>query len=190
MPTATQPAELAPARPAPLRVRSYQVVVHPAASPRRPFRSGLAATALILLFVVLNLAYLVCDCPLDLAPDEAHYWHWSRHLDWGYYSKGPLVAWLIRGSCELFGPPSVRLVGSEVPAVRLPAVACHAALLAGWYVLASGTLRSPRLGLAAVALALTLPGVAAAAVVMTIDAPFLACWCWALVFVWKAVERG
>ena len=27
-----------------------------------------------------------------------HYWDWSRHLDWSYYSKGPLVAWLIRGS--------------------------------------------------------------------------------------------
>lgn len=142
-------------------------------------RYHLAAAGLIAASVALNFAYLVCDCPLDLAPDEAHYWHWSRHLDWSYYSKGPLVAWLIRGSCELFG--------TSVIAVRLPAVACHAALLAGWYVLACGTLGSPKLGLAVVAAALTLPGVTAAAVLMTIDAPFLACWCWALVFAWKAV---
>ena len=126
-------------------------------------RYHLAAAGLILASVVLNLAYLVCDCPLDLAPDEAHYWHWSRHLDWGYYSKGPLVAWLIRGSCELFGPLSVLLCGSEMPAVRLPAVACHAGLLAGWYVLAAGVFRSPRLGLAVVACGAALPLVRAGA---------------------------
>lgn len=151
-------------------------------------RYPLAAAGLIAASAVLNLAYLACDCPLDLAPDEAHYWHWSRHLDWSYYSKGPLVAWLIRASCELFGDLSVRLVGTQMLAVRLPAVACHAALLAGWYALASAALRSPKLGLAVVALALTTPAVNAAAVVMTIDAPFLACWCWALVFAWRAVE--
>jgi hypothetical protein len=165
-------------------------VITTAHTPVRPSRYHLAAAGLIVASVVLNFAYLICDCPLDLAPDEAHYWHWSRNLGWSYYSKGPLVAWLIRGSCELFGNLSVWLVGSEMLAVRLPAVLCHAALLAGWYVLASATLRSPRVAVGVVALALTLPGVTAAAVVMTIDAPFLACWCWALVFAWRAVERG
>src|SRR5438093_2757221 len=133
-----------------------------------------AAGFLILGAGLLRIAYLAGDCPLDLSMDEAHYWHWSRHLDWSYYSKGPLVAWLIRGSCELFGPLSVYLVGSEMLAVRLPAVLCNAALLAGWYVLAAGSLRSRRAGLAVVALALTLPPVAAGGVLMTIDAPSLA----------------
>ena len=163
----------------------------PAISLRTPFAvpHALAAAGLIVLSVVANLAYLICDCPLDLAPDEAHYWHWSRHLEWSYYSKGPLVAWLIRGSCELFGGLSVRLVGTEMLAVRLPAVASNAALLAGLYVLASRTLRSSRGGLAVVATALTLPPITAGAVVMTIDPPFLACWCWALVGVQNAVLR-
>src|SRR5207247_9169241 len=80
--------------------------------------------------------------------------------------------------------------GSEMFGVRRPAVPCHAALLAGWYVLTAGVLRSPRAGLAVVAVALTLPPVSAGAVLMTIDAPFLACWCWGLVCVWRAVERG
>src|SRR5687768_109852 len=102
-------------------------------APEKPFPYRLAAAALVVASAVLHLLYLTCDCPLGLAPDEAHYWHWSRHLDWSYYSKGPLVAWLIRGSCEVFG--------TTMPAVRLPAVLCHAALLAGWYALAAGTLR-------------------------------------------------
>lgn len=155
---------------------------------RSPFPYSLAAAGLIFLTIVLNLVYLACGCPLDLAPDEAHYWHWSRHLDWSYYSKGPLVAWLIRGSCELFGELSVGLVGSEALAVRLPAVASLALLLAGLYALAARAPGGPRAGLAVVALALTLPPVLALGVVMTIDPPFLACWCWALVFVARAVD--
>ncbi|VTR95733.1 Dolichyl-phosphate-mannose-protein mannosyltransferase family protein OS=uncultured planctomycete GN=HGMM_F12C05C10 PE=4 SV=1: PMT_2: PMT_2 [Gemmata massiliana] len=148
------------------------------------------AFGLILASVVFHLLYLAFNCPLDLSPDEAHYWQWSRHLAWSYYSKGPLVAWLIRASCELFGPASEALTGSLMFAVRLPAVACHAALLAGWYVLAASTLKSHRAALATVALAMTLPPVIAGAVLMTIDPPFLACWCWAAIGVWKGLERG
>jgi 4-amino-4-deoxy-L-arabinose transferase-like glycosyltransferase len=155
-------------------------------SPER--RGRLLAAATIVASVALTLAYVWVRCPIDLAPDEAHYWDWSLKLDWSYYSKGPLVAWLIRGSCELFGGLSLALTGSLAAAVRLPAVVCHGAILVGWYVLAAGVFRSPRLGLAVVALAAVLPVVRIGAVVMTIDPPLLACWCWALVCVWKALE--
>ena len=33
--------------------------------------------------------------PLELYPDEAQYWLWSRDLAFGYYSKPPMLAWLI-----------------------------------------------------------------------------------------------
>src|SRR5262245_24447064 len=116
-----------------------------------PFVScRVAAVLLILAAAVLRLVYLACDCPLDLAPDEAHYWDWSRRLDWSYYSKGPLVAWLIRGSCELFGGWSVQLTGNEMLAVRLPAVVCGSLLLLALYVLTVQVYRSERLALAVV----------------------------------------
>src|SRR5436190_2998970 len=94
------------------------------------------AAALILTAASSHLAYLALDCPLDLAPDEAHYWDWSRHLDWSYYSKGPLVAWLIRLSCEVFGSWSEAHTGNLMFAVRLPAVVCGSLLLVSLYVLA------------------------------------------------------
>src|SRR6516162_9317799 len=81
----------------------------------------LLAAFLILGAAAAHVAYLAHHCPLDLAPDEAHYWDWSRHLDWSYYSKGPLVAYLIRSSCELAGPWSLHQTGSLMLAVRLPA---------------------------------------------------------------------
>ena len=90
---------------------------------------------LILGSAALRIAYLAHDCPLDLAPDEAHYWDWSRHLDWSYYSKGPLVAYLIRFSVTVAGAWSERLTGNCMLAVRLPAVACGSLLLFGLYVL-------------------------------------------------------
>lgn len=37
---------------------------------------------------------------IDLAPDEAYYWEWSRHLALSYYDQGPLLGWAIRlGTC-------------------------------------------------------------------------------------------
>src|SRR5438445_728935 len=93
------------------------------------------AAALILAAAGLHVAYLASDFALDLAPDEAHYWDWSRHLDWSYYSKGPLVAFLIRGGCELVGGFSNDFTNNQMLAVRLPAVLCGSLLLVSLYVL-------------------------------------------------------
>src|SRR5262245_49395940 len=64
--------------------------------------SRILATILILGTAAARIAYLGWFTAFDLAADEAHYWDWSRNLDWSYYSKGPLVALLIRASCTLF----------------------------------------------------------------------------------------
>lgn len=150
-----------------------------------PYR--LTAAFLIVGATVLRLIYLACDCPLDLAPDEAHYWDWSRHLDWSYYSKGPLVAWLIWLSCALFGDVSIALTGTETLAVRLPAVACGALLLTSLYVLTAQVLRREAMALGIVALGVTFPMLAVGSSLMTIDAPFTCCWGWALVLTHRAV---
>jgi hypothetical protein len=154
---------------------------------RRNFH--LAVLILILGSACLRLAYLAYQCPLDLAPDEAHYWDWSRHLDWSYYSKGPLVAYLIRLGTSLAGNMSVRLLGNEMLAVRLPAVACGALILGGLYVLTLRIYQRPWLALLVVIFALTLPPVAAGSALMTIDAPYACCWTWALVLGHLALER-
>src|SRR5260370_7825314 len=41
--------------------------------------------------------------PAALFPDEAQYWVWSQQLALGYYSKPPLLAWLIALTTGLFG---------------------------------------------------------------------------------------
>lgn len=53
----------------------------------------------LLAFRLVALAY----AGTDLFFDEAQYWSWSRALDFGYFSKPPLIAWLIAGSGALCG---------------------------------------------------------------------------------------
>src|SRR5262245_21235820 len=89
---------------------------------------GCTTAALILGVGRARVLYLANWCPLDLAPDEAYYWNWSRQLDWSYHSKGPLVACLIRLSCACFGDTML--------AVRFPAIVCGCLLLLGIFTLA------------------------------------------------------
>jgi Dolichyl-phosphate-mannose-protein mannosyltransferase len=148
----------------------------------RSGRLGAMAAALILLVTVFRIVYLFFLCPYDLAPDEAHYWDWSRHLDWSYYSKGPLVAWIIRAGCELFGEPATTWHGTLMPAVRVPAVFFGSALLLSLYILTRQTFGNGRLALGVIFAVLSLPPFTACSILMTIDSPFLCCWGWALVF--------
>ncbi|MDI6714747.1 MAG: glycosyltransferase family 39 protein [Thermodesulfovibrio sp.] len=64
--------------------------------------------------VVISLfrIYFILHGPVDLSPDEAHYWEWSRRLDLSYYSKGPMIAYLIALSTWIFGdnPFGVRIL--------------------------------------------------------------------------------
>ncbi len=38
----------------------------------------------------------------ELMDDEAYYWVYSRHLDWGYFDHPPMVALLIKMGYGLF----------------------------------------------------------------------------------------
>ncbi len=154
------------------------------------WRWRLFALLLILFLAGLRVVYFITNCPLDLAPDEAHYWDWSRHLDLSYYSKGPLVAYLIHAGCALAGGLSQQLIANEMLGVRLPAILCGSLLLLSLYVLTVQVYGSDRLALAVVALAVTIPVVAAGSSLMTIDAPYTCCWGWALVLGHRAIFRG
>ena len=40
---------------------------------------------------------------LPITADEAYYWLWSKHLDWGYLDHPPAIAWAIRAGTIFFG---------------------------------------------------------------------------------------
>lgn len=63
----------------------------------RPDRTGwfMPAFALVAVVTALRLIFLVFN-RTDLFVDEAQCWLWAQHLAFGYFSKPPLIAWLIR----------------------------------------------------------------------------------------------
>ena len=96
------------------------------ADTRADSRAAALVLGLAAALTALRLAALFLS-PLQLYPDEAQYWLWSRELHWGYVSKPPMIAWLIWGS--------TRLGGDGEAWVRLAAPFAHLVpMLALWRV--------------------------------------------------------
>jgi 4-amino-4-deoxy-L-arabinose transferase-like glycosyltransferase len=136
--------------------------------------TGVAAlTALRLLWLALQ--------PADLYPDEAQYWVWSQQPALGYFSKPPLIAWLIASTTRLFGD-------SEF-AVRLSAPLLHAG--AAIFVYGIGTrLYDRRVGFWSALTYASLPGVSVSAFIISTDAPLLFFWAAALYAFIRARAEG
>ena len=131
----------------------------------------LAITALRVLWLALQ--------PADLYPDEAQYWFWAQHPALGYYSKPPLVAWLIALTTGLLGD-------SEF-AIRLSAPLLHAGTAI--FVFGIGTrLYDSRIGLWSALAYASLPGASISAFIISTDAPLLLFWAAALYAFIKASE--
>src|SRR5262249_34736866 len=109
-----------------------------------PTRCRLILVLVLGLGVGFHIHYLLDNCPIDLSPDEAQYWDWSRHLDLSYYSKGPLIAYIIRASCAIFG--------NTMQAVRYPALLLGVGTSLVTYLLTRKLFGSERLALGAVLL--------------------------------------
>ncbi|WP_153145507.1 glycosyltransferase family 39 protein [Dechloromonas sp. H13] len=84
---------------------------------------------------------------VTLYVDEAQYWTWAQHLDWGYFSKPPGVAALIALSTTLFGDGLLGVKALAMLCYPLAAAACWAiarrlydARVAFWSALAVLTL--------------------------------------------------
>ena len=58
--------------------------------------------------VILLLCGLTCYrlwfiTQMEMVPDEAYYWLWSKPLAASYRDKGPAIAWTIALGTQLFG---------------------------------------------------------------------------------------
>lgn len=60
-----------------------------------------------LLVALLLLARALVAMRLPLSADEAYYWLWSKHLDFGYFDHPPAIAWLIRAGTLFLGDSAI-----------------------------------------------------------------------------------
>jgi len=131
------------------------------------------------LWTLVNLSF-VCLSHFDLVADEAQYWDWSRRLALGYYSKPPLIAYLIAILTSAGG--------HKEWAIRCGAVLFSSGTLALIYALTLRVTKKERCALLAACVTLAMPSTWAGAVLMTIDAPLVFFWALAMYAFHRAVS--
>lgn len=72
-------------------------------------RSWRPDTLVLLALAAWWVANLFQAAFMDLANDEAYYWYFSQHLDWGYFDHPPMVALLVWLTAWMPGTLGVRL---------------------------------------------------------------------------------
>lgn len=139
-----------------------------------------ALTAAFLLLLLLWRVLLVHWIELPLFFDEAHYLHWSLDLDWGYFSKPPMVALMIWLSTHLFG--------MEEWAVKLssPVLYTATALLI-WHM--GHQWFSPKAGRWAAVLFASMPLIGFNSLFVTTDAPLLFFWALTILLFQRALAQ-
>jgi dolichol-phosphate mannosyltransferase len=140
---------------------------------RKPWHT--LGVGLIAYAFVLRLVYAGS---VELMPEEAYYWNYSRHLDFGYLDHPPMVAWLIRLGTALFGQTEF--------GVRAGALCCGAVTSVFVYKLARN-LFGEASAVGALLLAQALPYFFLSGLLSTPDAPLVAAWAASLYFLERAL---
>ncbi|MCF7786268.1 MAG: glycosyltransferase family 39 protein [Prosthecobacter sp.] len=116
----------------------------------------------------------------DLAGDEAYYWDWGRRPDWCYYSKPPMIGWMM----GVIGA----LTGNAEWGIRFAALLLGTATLVIIHRIALVLFDARTAFLAAVLVLLTIAN-AGLNLLLTIDAPLLLCWTLGLLLFWLAAQK-
>jgi dolichol-phosphate mannosyltransferase len=138
----------------------------------------LAAIGVVGYLTALRLVYLGLP---NLMPEEAYYWNYGQHLAPGYLDHPPMVAWLTRLGTSM--------LGHDEFGVRLGA-------FISWLVASVFVFRLTRdvhgktTAFVAVLLLQTLPFFFSAGIILTPDAPLVACWAGMLYFLYRALVAG
>lgn len=138
------------------------------------------ASLFILAATVIRMLWLASQ-PYPLYGDEAQYWTWAQALDWGYYSKPPMIAWIIA--------LTTKLAGDNEFGVRVASPLCHAAV-ALLIADLGRRLFDARTGAWSGVIYVTLPAVSLSSMLISTDVPLLLFWTIALVCLVRALDEG
>ncbi|WP_339852703.1 glycosyltransferase family 39 protein [uncultured Nisaea sp.] len=131
----------------------------------RPYFLWLLLAVAVL--TALRLAVLA-GSGLGLHGDEAQYWSWSRDLEWGYYTKPPLIAFIIAGAQSL--------CGDGTACIRAPSPLLHAGTALVIYGIAETLTESRKAGFWSGLSFATLPAVSLSSLLISTDVPLLFLW--------------
>lgn len=116
----------------------------------------------------------------ELYFDEAQYWAWAQEMDFGYFTKPPLLAWIIAAI--------TKICGDAEPCVRLASPFLHTLTAFLVYALAA-RLYNTRIAFWSALVYATLPGISFSSTVISTDAPLLLCFTGAMLAFHHHIER-
>ncbi len=137
----------------------------------------------LLLVVIVALtawrALAIAASGLDLYVDEAQYWTWSQALDWGYFSKPPMIAAVIAATTSVCGDSALCVKSGALLLYPITTLLI-------WAI--SRRLFDTRTAFWTAVVFLTLPGVALSSVIISTDVPLFLAWSAALFAYLKALD--
>ncbi len=129
----------------------------------------------ILFFILLTItayrAWMVATNGLSLYVDEAQYWYWAQHLEWGYYSKPPVIAAIIAATTGLCGDSEFCVRAGSLLLYPLSALLLF---------LVARKLFDAKVALLAAVLFITLPAVSLSSTLISTDVALFFFWTLAL----------
>lgn len=144
-------------------------------------QSSKAAFLAILLAITTTRVVVLWLSNLNLHGDEAQYWSWAQDLDWGYFTKPPMIAYVIKATTAV--------CGNGEACVRLSSPLIHAGT--GFFTYLIGkTLYDDRVGFWAGLTVLTLPVVTLSSALVSTDVPLLLFWSLALYSFIRVLDGG
>ena len=137
------------------------------------------STQLVLSFLIAITAlriYTLYVSPIELSVDEAQYWEWSRNLEFGYFTKPPMIAWIIALSTSIFG--------NEEWAVRLCSPLIHLCISFIMWT-ASQFAFGAKAGKIAALIWIFTPAASLGSFIISTDTPLLLFWSFSIFFIFK-----
>lgn len=125
------------------------------------------ALCIILITFAVRVGY-VASGQVTLVQDEAQYWDWTRHLQLTYYSKGPLIAWIIHLWTSVFGDTELGVRFGSIIGSALTQIVLYLGVAKVW--------KQPRIALWTLFIFNTTVLFSGLSILMTTDNPFMLTW--------------
>ena len=140
------------------------------------FKNFIGLIFLLFLFRIFALKIM----KIDLFFDEAYYWYWSKHLAWGYYSKPPFIAFIIK----IF----TFVIGDNIYGVKIASNLFYSLSAIYVYFITKELFNEKTAFLSGIAF-ITLPGVSYLSEVISTDAFLVFFWSFTLYYFIKALKN-
>ncbi|MDR2708889.1 MAG: glycosyltransferase family 39 protein [Elusimicrobiota bacterium] len=136
--------------------------------------------AIIIVFVLL-VWKIFLSAKLELHPDEAYYWLWSKRLDFGYFDHSPMVAYFIK---------LTTLWSDSELAIRFSLVFAMIILSVLLWKFSKAMFNDERMASASVIILNTMPIMLLGSIIITPDSPAFLFYSFTVYFLWKFIKTN